>query len=242
MMRPVVIFRVFVWMTICWPGLHLTGVAADRNGSAMELELSAEVLALRAEVRELRADIHRLIEHLQTDQTEPRQDKAGQTEPSLLSNASTPKVQKTAHDKIDFIDLTLENCIALALQNAELEGKEFNRLNLLKDVHDAYWDLWAATKRLDVIRGARDSSLNLWRLSADYSKVSGRSIGAEAQSRALYKQFESNMHTATYGSTVPGNDPQGVFGRENLLREKIGLRQTDERMIRPRHPLVVRVD
>lgn len=36
-----------------------------------------------------------------------------------------------------------------------------------------------------------------------------------------------------YGSTVPGNDPRGVFGRENLLREKIGLRQTDARMIRP---------
>ncbi|MEZ6082165.1 MAG: hypothetical protein R3C56_42760 [Pirellulaceae bacterium] len=70
-------------------------------------------------------------------------------------------------------------------------------------------------------------------MSVEQSKANGRSIEAEAQSRALYKQFESNLHAAMVGSTVPGNDPRGVFGRENLLREKIGLRQTDERMIRP---------
>ena len=36
-----------------------------------------------------------------------------------------------------------------------------------------------------------------------------------------------------FALVVPGNAPQGVYGRENFLCKKIGLRQPDGQMIRP---------
>ncbi|MCA9134584.1 MAG: TolC family protein, partial [Planctomycetales bacterium] len=78
-------------------------------------------------------------------------------------------------------------------------------------------------------------ALDLWRVAEARSKIGAEGGGpeAEAQARALYKQFESQIHTTFYGSTVPGNDPRGLYGREQILREKIGWSATDSRMIRP---------
>ncbi len=227
MMRRV-IASVCLWITFFWIGLSATSAVADQNGSASALELSAEVLALRSDVRELRADIRRLIEHLQVDQAALAHEEASQS-----TNTSIRDKQQIGREKTEFVDLPLKDCIATALENTELEDTEINRLNLRKSVHDAYWDLWVATKQFEVLRKARDSALEVWRLSADRTKIGAKYVDTEAPARALYKQFESQISEVLYGSTVPGKDPQGMYGRENLLRDTIGWAAADGRMIRP---------
>lgn len=134
---------------------------------------------------------------------------------------------------------TLVNRIPVVLarinEDIQLHDFEANVRNLVKSVEDAYWDLYCGYRALETAQGARDSALDLWRVAADRFKVGAEGSGpeAEAQARALYKQFEAQIHTTFYGSTIPGNDPRGLYGREQLLREKMGWSPTDSRMIRP---------
>ncbi len=134
---------------------------------------------------------------------------------------------------------TLVNRIPVVLarinEDIALHDYEANVRNLAKSVEDAYWDLYCGYRALETAQGARDSALNLWRVAADRFRVGAEGSGpeAEAQARALYKQFEAQIHTTLHGSTIPGNDPRGLYGREQLLREKMGWSPTDSRMIRP---------
>ena len=127
--------------------------------------------------------------------------------------------------------------VVLARINEEIQLHDFeaNVRNLVKSVEDAYWDLYCGYRALETAKSARDSALNLWRVAADRSRIGAEGSGpeAEAQARGLYKQFESQITTALYGSTIPGNDPRGLYGREQILREKMGWAPTDGRMIRP---------
>ncbi len=127
--------------------------------------------------------------------------------------------------------------VVLARVNEEIQLHDFeaNVRNLAKSVEDAYWDLYCGYRSLETAKSARDSALTLWRVAADRSKIGAEGSGpeAEAQARALYKQFESQITTTLYGSSIPGNDPRGLYGREQILREKIGWSPTDNRMIRP---------
>jgi len=127
--------------------------------------------------------------------------------------------------------------VVLARVNEEIQLHDFeaNIRNLVKSVEDAYWDLYCGYRALETAKSARDSALNLWRVAADRSRIGAEGSGpeAEAQARALYKQFESQITTSLYGSTIPGNDPRGLYGREQILREKMGWSATDGRMIRP---------
>ena len=134
---------------------------------------------------------------------------------------------------------TLVNRIPVVLarinEDMQLHDFEANVRNLVKSVEDAYWDLYCGYRALETAQGARDSALNLWRVAYDRLQAGAEDSGpdVEAQARSLYKQFESQIHTTFYGSTIPGNDPRGLYGREQLLREKMGWSPTDSRMIRP---------
>lgn len=221
---------VWLWMSLLGICLPATLAVADQNGSDIaELELSAEVLALRSEVRELRADIRRLIEHLQAEQ--------GKQNRETLEVANAPSLsdgQATVSNDFDFVDMTLADCLTIALQNIGKQRRlQADWLMRAKDVHAAYWDLWVATKRLEGLRNAREASLNLWRLSIDRSEAPALSPEVEKQARAFYKQCESLIAAALFGSTVPGNDPLGLLGREQLLREKMGWTPREGAMIRP---------
>lgn len=219
---------VIVSTTLCCFGLHIAPASDNHKDTKADLELSAEVQALRSDVRELRADINRLIEYLKSDKSLPTQ-----VETSQSSEARMDQVLLMDKDKTEFVDLTLDKCIALAFQNAGQKGSESEQCNLKKDVHDAYWDLWAATKRIDVARNSRDNALELWRLCGDRSRVGEKDVKAEAHARALYKQFETQITEALYGSREPGHNPLGLYAHEMLLRQKIGLAVTDGRLIRP---------
>ncbi len=134
---------------------------------------------------------------------------------------------------------TLVNRIPVVLgrinEEIQLHDFEANVRNLTKAVEDAYWDLYCGYRALETAQGARDSALNLWRVAQARSSIGAEGSGpeAEAQARAQVKQFEAQITTALYGSTIPGNDPRGLYGREQILREKMGWSPTDGRMIRP---------
>ncbi len=127
--------------------------------------------------------------------------------------------------------------VVLARMNEEQQLHDFEAAirNLLKSVEDAYWDLYCGYRAFETATDARDSALALHRVASDRVRVGAEGSGpeAEAQARAQYKQFEAQIHTSLYGSSIPGNDPRGLYGREQTLREKIGWSATDGRLIRP---------
>ena len=125
--------------------------------------------------------------------------------------------------------------VTLARINEDIQLHEFeaNIRNLVRDVEHAYWDLYCGYRAFEASRRARDSALNLWQVAKARTNVSDTPPEAEAQARALYYQFEAQIHASFYGSNVPGNDPRGLYGREQVLREKLGVGPTDGRLIRP---------
>lgn len=127
--------------------------------------------------------------------------------------------------------------VVLARINEDLQLHEFeaNVRNLVKSVEDAYWDLYCGYRAFETSKTARDSALDLWRVAEARNNIGAEGSGpeAEALARAQYKQFESQIHASLYGSSIPGNDPRGLYGREQTLREKIGWSASDSRMIRP---------
>lgn len=131
---------------------------------------------------------------------------------------------------------TLVNRIPVVLarinEDIALHDFEGNITNLVKSVEDAYWDLHAGYRIFEANKKARDAALDLWKVANARTRADG-APEAEAQARALYYQFESQLRTSYSGSTVPGNDPRGLLGREQILREKIGWAATDCRFIRP---------
>ncbi len=132
---------------------------------------------------------------------------------------------------------TLVNRIPVVLarinEDIQLHQFEGNVVDLVKAVEDAYWDLYAGYRVFEANRRARDAALSLWRVAQDRSQMEKGGNEAEAQARAQYYQFQSQIISSMNGSTVPGNDPRGLIGREQILREKIGWSATDGKFIRP---------
>lgn len=127
--------------------------------------------------------------------------------------------------------------VVLARINEDIQVHEFeaNVRNLIKSVEDAYWDLYCGYRAFETSKIARASALDMWRVAENRLERGVENPGpeAEAQARALYYQFEAQIHNSLYGSSIPGNDPRGLYGREQILREKLGWSATDGRMIRP---------
>ncbi len=134
--------------------------------------------------------------------------------------------------------------IVLARINEDLQLHEYdaNVRNLVKSVEDAYWDLYCGYRSFEAAQVAHKSATDLWRVANARNKIGDTPPEAEAQSRALYAQFRQQVHASLYGSSVPGNDPRGLYGREQTLREKIGWGPTDGQLIRPADdPTVARI-
>lgn len=125
--------------------------------------------------------------------------------------------------------------VVLARINEDIQLHEFegNVRNLVKAVEDAYWDLYCGYRAYETSKIARESALDLWRVAEDRAELTDGAPQAVAQAKALYFQFQSQVHSSLYGSSVPGNDPRGLYGREQILREKMGWSATDGRLIRP---------
>jgi hypothetical protein len=134
--------------------------------------------------------------------------------------------------------------VVLARINEDIQTHDFeaNVVNLVKSVEDAYWDLYAGYQVFEANKQSRDAALDLWRVAEARLRADG-APEAEAQARALLQQFEYQLHISLNGTTAPGNDQRGLYGREQILREKIGHAATDGRLIRPSDkPTMARID
>jgi outer membrane protein TolC len=97
--------------------------------------------------------------------------------------------------------------------------------NLIRDVEDAYWELYFAYRDLEARKMGRDSALETWKKTAALYRTGSRggSADREAQARSQYFLFRSQVEQAL----------TEVFRGENRLRYIMGLSMSDGRLIRP---------
>lgn len=107
--------------------------------------------------------------------------------------------------------------------------------NLMRDVEDAYWELYFAYRDLDARKIGRDSALETWRKVKALKGVGtqGGEADKEAQARSQYFLFRAQVEAAL----------TNLFRVENRLRYMMGLAATDGRLIRPvDEPTTARID
>ncbi len=97
--------------------------------------------------------------------------------------------------------------------------------NLVRDVEDAYWELYFAYRDLEARKMGRDSALETWKKTAALYRTGSRggSADREAQARSQYFLFRSQVEQAL----------TELFRAENRLRYIMGLSMSDGRLIRP---------
>lgn len=125
--------------------------------------------------------------------------------------------------------------LMLARINEDLALHEFEGRvrNLVRDVENAYWDLYSAYRAVEAARLGHESANALWRVAKSKLDVGEGAPELEAQSRSQVYLFQGQLERAFSGSNVAGNDPGGLLGRERDLRYLIGWAPTDNRLIRP---------
>ena len=95
----------------------------------------------------------------------------------------------------------------------------------MRDVEDAYWELYYCYRELEARRTGQASALETWRRVMAKFRVSGEGgeANTEAQSRAQFFLFKTQVETAQ----------TNLFRVESRLRYLMGLAATDGRLIRP---------
>jgi outer membrane protein TolC len=97
--------------------------------------------------------------------------------------------------------------------------------NLVRDVEEAYWELYFTYRDLEARKMGRDSALETWKKTHAYyiTGTRGGSADREAQARSQYFLFRGQVEQAL----------TEVFRAENRLRYIMGLSMSDGRLIRP---------
>lgn len=97
--------------------------------------------------------------------------------------------------------------------------------DLMRDVEDAYWELYFSYRDLDARKIGRDSALATWRRVKTLERAGGvgGEANAEAQARSQYYLFRAQVETAF----------TNVLRVENRLRFLMGISPSDGRLIRP---------
>lgn len=116
--------------------------------------------------------------------------------------------------------------IARINNDVTITDLEESLTNFVKDVQDAYWDLYLQYRLYDTIVTARGSALRTWRdskLKRDVGGAPGFTLEDEAQARDQY--FDSHAKAKEALSEI--------YQAESALRRLIGLAVNDGRVIRP---------
>lgn len=97
--------------------------------------------------------------------------------------------------------------------------------NLVRDLEEAYWELYFSYRDLEARKMGRDSALETWKRTAALYRTGSKGGGAdkEAQARSQYFLFRSQVESAL----------TEVFRNENRLRYIMGLSMSDGKLIRP---------
>ena len=196
-----------------------------------------ELRAFREDVRSVRRDVNRLIELL-----ENRQGARDRSKQEEVSGARSDSVDRDVPARS--WAMTLREAITIALQNSKTvtvasagstpqESIAIRRKNasisltdakdkvgrLVKDVEQAYWDLWLAYRNLETVKQARDGWLESRRRIASDS-ASSADIERDAREQAFLSRdtVEDASHSVDDG--------------ERRLRFLLGL-SGDGRLIRP---------
>jgi outer membrane protein TolC len=135
--------------------------------------------------------------------------------------------------------------VVLASLNEDISIAQFESQirNLVRDVENAYWDLYIAYRAVAAARIGRDSAM----ATAQFAKLNldagTGTIQELSQAVGQYWTFEAALKQALAPTNLPGEERFGVYGRERALRELLGLTATDTRLIRPiDEPTLARVD
>jgi len=136
--------------------------------------------------------------------------------------AGPQNFQQSAGNVVNQIDGVI---ISRIRHDITLTDFEAGVRNLMRDVEDAYWELYFAYRDLEARKVGRDSSLETWRRVKALQRVgsTGGEADKEAQARSQYFLFRSQVETAL----------TNLFRIENNLRYMMGLAASDGRLIRP---------
>ncbi|HEX6960472.1 MAG TPA: TolC family protein, partial [Lacipirellula sp.] len=97
--------------------------------------------------------------------------------------------------------------------------------DLMRDVEDAYWELYFSYRDLEARKIGQASALETWRRIKARERVGGEGgeANTEAQARSQYFLFRSQVEVAL----------TNLFRVENRMRYLMGLSQSDGRLFRP---------
>jgi outer membrane protein TolC len=141
------------------------------------------------------------------------------------------------------------NGVLIARLNADVALTEFETAvrDLVSNVENAYWDLYAGYRTLDARVAARDGALDTWRKIYALNQV-GRAGGEaekESQAREQFYRFQQDVQNALSGEPLemtrnwnglPGGTFRttgGVLMAERRLRLMMGISPTDGKLLRP---------
>ncbi|MEW4529523.1 TolC family protein [Maioricimonas sp. JC845] len=125
--------------------------------------------------------------------------------------------------------------VLIARINSDIELADFEASvrNLLRDVEDAYWDLYVAYRSFDAAASARNATMRVWRVASAKLEV-GHDLPPYAEAQARDQLFESQIAT--------DNARSAIYEAETRLRRLLGLNVNDGRVIRPTdEPITARV-
>ncbi|QDS97431.1 TolC family protein [Adhaeretor mobilis] len=136
--------------------------------------------------------------------------------------AGLQSFQQAAGGLVNNIDGVMIARIRHDITLADFEG---GVRNLMRDVEDAYWELYFAYRDLDSRKIGRNSALETWRKIKALQEAGGEGGEAdkEAQARSQYYLFTAQLETAL----------TNLFRVENRLRYIMGITHSDGRLIRP---------
>ncbi len=132
---------------------------------------------------------------------------------------------------------TLVNRIPVVLaslnEDTSITDFEIAVRNLVRDVENAYWDLYVAYRNVSSAVIARNSAIVTAQV-AKFQLEHGTGTQQDlSQAVGQYYLFRGQLESALAGSNLPGSDRFGVYGAERRLRELLGQPPTDGRLVRP---------
>ncbi len=107
---------------------------------------------------------------------------------------------------------------------------EISVRDLVRDVEQAYWELYFAYRDLDTKLAARESARETWENRKLRFDNGLERPDDEAQARQQYFAFDVQAKNALAGTL---NGPPGVLGAQRNLRRLMGVAAADGRLIRP---------
>ena len=135
--------------------------------------------------------------------------------------------------------------VVLASLNEDLTIADFEiqTRNLIRDIENAYWELYVSYRNVSTSIVARNSAIATAKFAQLSLENGTGNIQELSQAKAQYNSFKGQLIGALGGSNLPGNDRLGVYGNERRLREMMGIASSDGRLIRPiEEPSLARVE